>query len=135
MTIHLLDADTCIEYLRGRNAPIVQRVDACLPDEIRLCSVVQAELYYGAYHSPRPAANLGLLAAFLPRFVSLPFDDMAARVYGRIRAQLAGQGKPIGSNDLMIAAIALANGATLVTHNVRDFGRIAGLALEDWQVP
>ena len=81
MTIYLLDADTCIEYLRGRNALIVQRVDARLPDEIRLCSVVQAELYYGAYHSPRPAANLALLAAFLPRFESLPFDGTAAQVY------------------------------------------------------
>lgn len=70
---------------------------------------------------------------FLDQFVSLPFDDKAALVYGRVRAQLATQGTPIGPNDLMIAAIAIANDVTLVTRNTREFGRVAGLRIEDWE--
>jgi tRNA(fMet)-specific endonuclease VapC len=132
---YLLDTDTCAAFLRNRHPLVVQRIQARRPDELRLCSVVVAELYYGAYHSPRAAANLALLARFLPLFISLPFDDRAAEVYGRVRADLAAKGTPIGPNDLMIAAIALANGCTLVTHNTREFSRVVGLSVEDWQLP
>lgn len=67
--------------------------------------------------------------------VSLPFDDRAAEEYGVVRSHLTGLGTLIGANDLMIAAIALANGLTLVTHNTTEFSRVPGLFLEDWQVP
>jgi tRNA(fMet)-specific endonuclease VapC len=70
---------------------------------------------------------------FLNQFVSLPFDDIAAEIYGRERARLTLVGTPIGANDLLIACIALANGLTLVTHNTREFSRINGLRLEDWE--
>ncbi len=59
------------------------------------------------------------------------FDDQAAEVYGRIRAQLSSQGTSIGPNDLMIAAIALAQGLILVTHNTREFSRVTGLAVDN----
>ncbi len=68
------------------------------------------------------------------QFTSLPFDDAAAEHYGRIRADLTGRGLLIGGNDMLIAAIALANGCTLVTHNTSEFSQVAGLAIEDWQV-
>jgi tRNA(fMet)-specific endonuclease VapC len=77
--------------------------------------------------------NLALLADFFPQFVSYSFDDIASEVYGRVRAALMSQGQIIGPNDLLIAAIAIANGLTLVTHNVREFGRVSGLQLEDWE--
>ena len=67
------------------------------------------------------------------QFVSLPFDDAAAEVYGRIRAALEAAGTLIGPYDLQIAAIALANDLTLITHNIREFGRVAGLRIEDWE--
>jgi tRNA(fMet)-specific endonuclease VapC len=67
------------------------------------------------------------------QFVSLPFDDHAGEEAGRVRAYLAGLGTPIGPNDLLIAAIALANGLTLVTHNTSEFSRVPGLNIEDWQ--
>jgi tRNA(fMet)-specific endonuclease VapC len=70
----------------------------------------------------------------LRRFVSLPFGDEAAIVCGQIRARLASAGTPIGAYDLQIAAIALANNLTLVTHNTREFGRIEGLQVEDWEI-
>jgi len=88
---------------------------------------------YGAHKSPCREANLRLLAALFDRFASLPFDDPAAEQYGWIRAELATRGTPIGPNDLMIAAIALANELTLVTHNVGEFSRVTGLQVEDWQ--
>jgi tRNA(fMet)-specific endonuclease VapC len=105
------------------------------PDEIRLCSVVVAELFFGAFRSPAQyqSRNLALLATFLPLFVSLPFDDSAAEVFGRIRADLTARGVIIGPYDLQIAAIALAQNLTLVTHNTREFGRVPGLQIEDWQ--
>jgi tRNA(fMet)-specific endonuclease VapC len=73
------------------------------------------------------------IAEFVSPFTSLPFDDFCAHAYGQIRAQLEQAGTPIGSNDLMIAAIAVAHGLTLVTHNTREFKRILGLVLEDWE--
>jgi tRNA(fMet)-specific endonuclease VapC len=78
------------------------------------------------------AANLSLIAALRLQFVSLPFDDRAAEEYGKVRAELAVRGTPIGPNDLMIASIALANQVTLVTHNTAEFSRIPGLTLDDW---
>jgi tRNA(fMet)-specific endonuclease VapC len=70
----------------------------------------------------------------LNRFISLPFDDQSAIIYGQIRAQLVASGTPIGPNDLLIASIALANNLILVTHNTREFIRVEGLRLEDWEI-
>ncbi|MCR4413203.1 MAG: type II toxin-antitoxin system VapC family toxin [Thermoguttaceae bacterium] len=132
---YLLDTNTCIEYLRGRNAAIIERIRNTVPDELRLCSVVKAELFYGAYRSAYVSANLALLSSFFSAIPSLPFDDAASHVYGKLRANLAGRGALIGPNDLQIAAIAVSNGLVLVTHNTLEFGRVSGLAIEDWQVP
>jgi len=70
---------------------------------------------------------------FCDAFISLPFDDDAAAEYASLRFELALAGMPIGPNDLMIAAIALAKGLTLVTHNTAEFRRVVGLKIEDWQ--
>ena len=83
--------------------------------------------------SNNPVKSLQIQQEFLQQFISIPFDDAAAMVYGTIRANLAKAGTPIGPNDLQIAAIALANELTLVTHNTREFSRIQGLKLEDWE--
>ena len=111
----LLDTSACIAYLNGRALGVRRRLEATDPQEIVLCSVVRAELIYGAMRSVNPAKTLAKQAPFLNQFASLPFDDRAAEVYGRIRAQLAAQGTLIGPNDLLIAAIAIANDAVLVT--------------------
>jgi tRNA(fMet)-specific endonuclease VapC len=73
------------------------------------------------------------LEVFFGGLGSLPFDDLAAEVYGRVRAFLAQQGQLIGPNDLLIAATALAHGATLVTHNTRELARVPDLQIEDWE--
>jgi len=95
--------------------------------------VVKAELLFGARKSARPAENLRLLERFFATFSSLPFDDDSADRYGSIRFDLERAGTPIGANDLFIAAIAMANDAVLVTHDVEEFSRVIGLRLEDWQ--
>ena len=102
--------------------------------EIAVCSIVKAELCFGAMKSANPDRNFALQQAFLAQFVSLPFDDLAATTFGVIRAQLETRGIPIGAYDLQIAAIALANNLTLVTHNTGEFGRIEGLQVEDWEI-
>ena len=111
----------------------MKRLQSLAPKDIAVCSVVKAELFYGANRSNNPQRTLALQKKFLNNFVSLPFDDKAAIAYGKIRADLAAKGTPIGLYDLQIAAIALANGLILVTHNTREFSRIADLKLEDWE--
>ena len=117
------------------NDKVRQRFLAHRPSEICLCSVVKADLFYGARRSQRVENNLRLLKAFMAPVKSLPFDDCCAEEYGAIRAQLSSLGTPIGPNDLMIAATARAHDATLVTNNTREFNRIAALRVVDWEVP
>jgi tRNA(fMet)-specific endonuclease VapC len=131
---YLLDTNTCIRLLNDdRNASVPRRLAMLQPEEIRLCSVVKAELYYGAYRSSRREQNLATLGRLFNQFSSLPLDDQAALLAGQIRFQLAASGTPIGPHDVLIAAIALANNLTLVTHNTQEFARVAGLSLEDWE--
>jgi tRNA(fMet)-specific endonuclease VapC len=130
---YLLDTNTCISYLNGRAPNVLQRLQALPIAEIRVCAIVKAEMYYGAMKSVDPAYTLAQQRRFLDAFDSLPFDDAAAEAYGRLRAELARRGTPIGPNDLMIAAIALAYDLTLVTHNTSEFSRVSGLRLEDWE--
>ncbi len=132
--IYLLDSNVCIHLLNERNALIQRRFLAHLPADIALCSVVKAELFHGAWLSQRREANLHLLKAFFAPLQSLPFDDLCAEYYGQIRADLHKQGALIGPNDLMIATIARSHEATLVTHNTREFGCVAGLRMEDWEM-
>lgn len=130
---HLLDTNACIGHLRGTRPGVTRRLAAHTPGDVVLCSVVKAELIFGARRSSRPDENLRQLNTFFSAFLSLPFDDVAATHYGEIRATLAAAGAPIGPNDLLIASIARTNRLTLVTHNVREFSRVPGLQLEDWE--
>ncbi len=132
---YLLDTNTCVHYLRyGAGSPVDARLAAATPGDVVLCSVVVAELLFGALRSRDVARNLADVRAFVAGFRSLDFDAQAAEAYAGVRADLAAKGTPIGPNDLLIAAIALANGLTLVTHNTAEFSRVVGLTLEDWQV-
>lgn len=132
--IYLLDTDTCTAFLRGRDPALRMRFTAVDAQAIVVPAPVRGELFYGAARSQDPLRARQGVDAFLARFASLPFDDTAADAYGRIRAQLAASGTIIGPNDLLIAAIAVAASTILVTHNTREFGRVPGLALEDWLI-
>ncbi len=131
--MYLLDTNVCILLLNEKHPHILQRLREHSPANIALCSVVKAELLYGARRSQRVEANLQLLKAFFAPLQSLPFDDECAEHYRQIHADLLALGTPIGPNDTLIAAIARAHGATLVTHNTAEFSRVAGLLLVDWE--
>ena len=131
--MYLLDTNACIRILNNRAPALVARLRNHEPSELCLCSVTKAELLFGVYKSVRPADNLRVLQVFFAPYASLAFDDACADLYGRIRSDLQRQGLPIGGNDLLIAAIALAHGATLVTANTREFGRVMGLQFENWE--
>jgi tRNA(fMet)-specific endonuclease VapC len=128
----LLDTNICVPLINRADAALSKRLLAGDPAEIVLCSVVRAELEFGARNSDRIADNLDRVGRFCSAFESLPFDDDAAERYGEIRAQLRREGRPIGGNDLLVAAIALANELTLVTRNVTEFARVPHLRTERW---
>ncbi len=129
----LLDTNICIALLAGREADAVRRLRACAPRDVFLCSVVKAELYFGARNSLRVDENLSRLSVFFAAFESLTFDDAAAEEYGVIRCQLERLSTPIGANDLLIAAIAVRHDATLVTRNESEFRRVSGLRVDPWR--
>ena len=131
--MYLLDTNACIRILNDSSVNLVARLRLHQPSEIRLSAITKAELLYGARHSERVGENLRLLGRFFEPFACLPLDDACAEHYGMIRADLAARGQTIGPNDLLIAATARAHDLTLVTHNVREFSRIVGLKLDDWE--
>ena len=130
---YLLDTNTCIKYLNGTSEKIKKKFEAYSSTEMYLCSVVKSELLFGAYKSGNPDKNLLKIKQFFEPFISLPFDDNSANIYGRIRTALEKNGTPIGPNDLLIASIALSYDLILVTHNTREFKRVLGLNIEDWE--
>lgn len=93
---YLLDTNVCITYLNNAESLVRARMQILKPAEIVLCSVVQAELYYGVMKSALPSKNLAKLTPFLSQFISLPFDDKVAREFGHIRAELAKSGTQSG---------------------------------------
>ncbi len=131
--IYLPDTNAWIEFLNPGESSVKKRISATKVSQLRLCSVVKAELYYGAEKSSRRSENLKTLNELFSGFSSFTFDDEAACKYGVIRAQLAKAGTPIGPNDLMIAAIARVHNLVLVTHNIKEFSRVENLQIEDWQ--
>ncbi len=133
--MYLLDTNACVRVLNNSSAAVVERFRGEAPSTLRLCSVVKAELLYGARKSRRPAGTLRNLERFFQPLESLPFDDACAEQYGLLRAELERAGTPIGAHDLMIAAIARQGDLTVVTHNVEEFSRVAGLRVEDWEEP
>ena len=132
--IYLPDTNVWIRLLNKSESLVKQRFEDIDPSEIRLCSVVKAEVYFGAEKSKRRDENVETIETLFADMESLSFDDLAAKEYGVIRKNLSTSGVLIGPNDLMIAAIGLAHDITVVTHNTREFSRVAGLRIEDWEV-
>lgn len=128
----LLDTDICIFAINRKRPEILSRVRDYRIGEVGISSITYAELRFGVENSARVEENLDRLERFLLPLEVVPFDAEAGRHYGRIRSELKRLGCPIGSNDLLIAAHALALDTTLVTNNVREFSRIAGLRVEQW---
>lgn len=130
--MYVFDTDTCIEFLRGNLPYALKTMQSCPPELFGIPAVVEAELRLGAHKSARPQENRLAVERFLAPLPSLPFDSQCAIRYGEIRAALEKAGKKIGPNNLLIAATAMANNATLVTNNIKEFKHIKGLTLESW---
>ena len=132
---YALDTNTCIRIINGRSPEARAKLLTVPNSDIVVCSVVRAELWYGAAKRQTPERTLEKQMLFLRPFQTLPFDDAAARTYARIRSELERAGTPIGPLDMLIAAITLTHNLTLITHNTREFQRVQGLQIEDWQAP
>jgi tRNA(fMet)-specific endonuclease VapC len=131
MRCYLLDTNAVSDLVRNPQGKVAQHVRSVGEARVFTSIIVAAELRYGAEkkRSPRLTAQLD---AILGALTVLPLEPPADLTYGRLRAQLEASGKPIGGNDLLIAAHALTLGYTLVTDNVKEFARIPRLAKENW---
>lgn len=128
----MLDTNIVSELVRWPAGDIAQRAAGLEPSSIAISIIVAAELRYGAERR-RSARLSSQLEAVLSAISTLPMSEPVDAHYGFIRAELERVGRPIGHNDLLIAAHARALGATLVTRNVREFSRVPDLAIDDWR--
>lgn len=131
--MYLLDTNTCIRYINGRSLSILEQMSRINDRDIVLNSVVQHELWFGAFRSKNIQRRMNAVNAFMSRFVSIPLDSRTAILSGYVRARLANAGTPIGLYNLLIAATGLQYNLIVVTHNAREFSRTDGLRMEDWE--
>ncbi len=130
---YLLDTTVCVQVLRGDRAT-GRRLAGLNPDDVALSVMSVAELRYGALlRSCAPTAKIAELEVFLSAFNLLAFDEESAEHYATVRHALALSGTLIGERDLVIAATALAHGLVVATGNVREFRRVPGLGVEEWE--
>ena len=130
---YLLDTDICSIFMR-RPGGLFHRFMQH-GGRLSISTVGLSELYTWAYKQDDPSIILRRIRDFLTDVSVIPFDDSCAEEVGRVRGGLIRQGVSVSAVDLMIAATAITNGLTLVTHNTKDFQRIPGLSLEDWTTP
>ena len=130
---YMLDTNTCIFTING-NPAVRLNFTREYSGGLAISSITEAELWYGIENSAAPEKNTIVLHTFLLTVETLPFDSLAAAEDGRVRAALKKAGTPIGGPDTLIAAHAKSLKLTLVTNNTRDFGRVSGLAFEDWTI-
>jgi tRNA(fMet)-specific endonuclease VapC len=127
---YLLDTNAVIKILNG-DAKFVRRVQAGRAEDIGLPAIVMHELYFGAFHGRQTNKTIAIIERLAFDVVDFRIDD--ARCAAETRAKLAAAGTPIGPFDVLIAGQALARDLTLITHNTREFSRVAGLRVEDWE--
>ena len=132
LMIYYLDTNTIIDMLGGNSSGIKERLRSITSKNIKIPSIVRAELIVGVYKSNDPKKKREIIAKILAPYEIMPFDADASEEYGRIRAELEIAGNIIDPNDLMIAATVLSKGGTLVTNNTKEFSRVKNLLIEDW---
>lgn len=131
MSRYLLDTNILSELMRRPGGILRRRVGEVGPGAVYTSVIVAAELRYGIAKSQSARLTAQLEEVLAPMTIAA-FDEPADRIYGRLRAELQAAGTPIGANDLWIAAQALHDESVLVTDNVREFGRVPGLKVENW---
>jgi tRNA(fMet)-specific endonuclease VapC len=129
--MYVLDTNTLIYFFKGQGN-VAETFLQISPKDVGIPSIVVYELNVGIAKSTRPEKRTEQLTELLQLVNVLPFGLQEARSASTIRVALEDQGQPIGPYDILIAATALANHATLVTNNTGEFGRIPQLEIEDW---
>ena len=129
---YLLDTNICIYLINDSAEKVRKRFRRVAVGEIAISSVTLSELWFGVANSARPEQNRAALVQFTLMLDVLAYEAAAAEAYGTLRANLARRRKAVGSMDMLIAAHAIAVNLTLVTNNLREFGRIPGLRIENW---
>ena len=128
----LLDTNICIYIIKKKPDQVIERLRNTRVPDVGVSSITLSELEYGVAKSARPEQNKLAIVEFLAPLEILPYDDMAAQEYGKVRVYLEKQGTPIGSMDMLIAAHALSLNCILVTNNESEFRRIPALKIENW---
>jgi tRNA(fMet)-specific endonuclease VapC len=129
---YLLDTNICIYIIKQKPEAVLEQLKLKLKDGIAISAITLAELQHGVESSAHPEINAVALGQMLAIIAVLPFDDLAATEYGKIRAVLQRKGTPIGPMYTLIAAHARAGKLILVTNNTREFERVDDLTLENW---
>ncbi|MCX5962233.1 MAG: type II toxin-antitoxin system VapC family toxin [Cyanobacteria bacterium] len=129
--MYVLDTNTLIYYFKNQGQ-VAQKLAAVAPQEIIISTIVLFELQVGIAKSTSPSKRIQQLQQLLSRVSVVPFDRAAATAAATIRAQLEQQGMPIGPINGLIAGVAVARQATIVTRNIGEFSRVAGLSIVDW---
>jgi tRNA(fMet)-specific endonuclease VapC len=130
--MYLLDTNIVSYWMRG-DRDVIEKIKSVSPGDLSLSAITVAEIYYGIEKSQvKKAERREKIERICSQLEIFPFDASAAAEYGPIRAKLEKQGTAIGERDLQIAAIALANRLCVVTHNTKEFNRVAKLQVEDW---
>ncbi len=126
---YLVDTDRVVDYLKGRTS-VVERLTILAPEGLAISLITYGEIYEGIYFGRNSEQHETGFRNFLRGVVLLPLDRTIMRRFARVRGDLRSKGQSINDPDLLIAATALHYDLTLLTYNVRHFGRIAGLKVE-----
>ena len=131
MTRYMLDTNVISDLMKNPRGKAAKRIARIGEDNICTSIIVAAELRYGCAKKGSDRL-LKSVEDLLAEIDVLPFESPADAEYGNIRSELENAGKPIGANDLLIAAHAMAVNATVVTANIDEFRRVRGLKVENW---
>lgn len=134
MIRYMLDTNACIGVINDKPAALRARLLQLSPEEVAISQIVHYELAFGVCRSGQPQRNQTNLLHFLKYVQVLDWGEEQALDAAQIRCDLARRGQPIGPYDVLIAAHARSLKAVLVTHNTGEFGRVADLPVEDWEL-
>ena len=130
--MYLLDTNICIYAMKNKYPALSTKLFQVRPSEIFVSSITVGELEYGCSKSKWGERSRNVMDLFLSAYAVLPFTQTDAIIFGRLRAELAKAGTPIGSYDIQIAAQGVARGLIVVTHNTSEFEKVPGIILQDW---
>ena len=128
---YIVDSDILIYFLK-QHPQVTQKFGTTDPDQIGTTIINYAELLFGAYNSAKVQQNLKNIKSFLETISIINFDKNAGEIFAQLKTNLRKSGKVIADLDLIIASICLSNDFILVTNNIKHFGRIEELKIENW---